>query len=160
MSTNEDTPHLPSYRKPKVGPHEHGFQPRDDTTIGTAHHSLYGHHPVPVPVEDSTSALHGTLSEEKGGGIEAPEEETEVGKESFKTVDKAEGDAGGGIERGLVDDNEIFPEGGLKAWSVVLGSFCLLFASLGIMNSTGVCLKKGYIQVKVGHRNTNEGDYV
>lgn len=31
----------------------------------------------------------------------------------------------------------IYPEGGLQAWLVVLGSWCALFASLGIMNSLG-----------------------
>ena len=30
-----------------------------------------------------------------------------------------------------------YPEGGLRAWLVVFGSFCALFASLGIMNSLG-----------------------
>lgn len=30
-----------------------------------------------------------------------------------------------------------YPEGGLRAWLVVFGSWCALFASLGIMNSLG-----------------------
>ena len=31
-----------------------------------------------------------------------------------------------------------FPEGGVQAWSVVIGSFCGLFAVFGIINSTAV----------------------
>ena len=33
---------------------------------------------------------------------------------------------------------DTYPEGGLRAWLVVLGSFCGMVASLGIMNSIGV----------------------
>lgn len=36
------------------------------------------------------------------------------------------------------DDKDDFPEGGLKAWSVVLGSFCGSFSVFGIINSTAV----------------------
>jgi MFS family permease len=34
--------------------------------------------------------------------------------------------------------NETYPEGGLKAWSVVMGSWFSLFASLGLMNTVGL----------------------
>ena len=34
--------------------------------------------------------------------------------------------------------NETYPEGGLKAWSVVLGSWFSLFASLGLMNTVAL----------------------
>lgn len=34
-----------------------------------------------------------------------------------------------------VEDSHIYPEGGLRAWLVVFGSFCGMFASLGIANS-------------------------
>ncbi len=36
------------------------------------------------------------------------------------------------------EDEPTYPEGGLQAWLVVLGSFCGLFASLGLMNTIGV----------------------
>jgi len=36
------------------------------------------------------------------------------------------------------DPSETFPDGGLPSWLVVLGSFCLLMASYGLMNSVGV----------------------
>lgn len=36
------------------------------------------------------------------------------------------------------DQDENFPEGGSRAWTVVLGSFCGQFAVFGIINSTGV----------------------
>ena len=35
------------------------------------------------------------------------------------------------------DDDEDFPEGGLRAWLVVFGSFCSMFMVFGIVNSTG-----------------------
>lgn len=35
------------------------------------------------------------------------------------------------------DDDREYPEGGAKAWFVVFGSWCALFASLGVMNSLG-----------------------
>jgi hypothetical protein len=40
-------------------------------------------------------------------------------------------------------DGNIYPEGGLRAYLVVFGSFCGLLAALGIMNTVGlyqVCL--------------------
>ena len=38
------------------------------------------------------------------------------------------------------DDKDDFPEGGLKAWSVVLGAFCGSFSVFGIINSTAVLM--------------------
>ena len=35
------------------------------------------------------------------------------------------------------DDDEDFPEGGLRAWLVVFGSWCTMFMVFGIVNSTG-----------------------
>ena len=35
------------------------------------------------------------------------------------------------------DDDEDFPEGGLRAWLVVFGSFCTMFMVFGIVNSSG-----------------------
>lgn len=36
------------------------------------------------------------------------------------------------------EDDDDYPEGGWKAWSVVFGSFCAMVASLGTMNTIGV----------------------
>lgn len=36
------------------------------------------------------------------------------------------------------DDQDIFPEGGARAWSVVAGSFCALTAVFGLINTTAV----------------------
>ncbi|KAH8689314.1 putative MFS monocarboxylate transporter [Talaromyces proteolyticus] len=36
------------------------------------------------------------------------------------------------------DDVDIFPDGGLKAWTVVIGGWCLLFVSSGWINCIGV----------------------
>ena len=38
------------------------------------------------------------------------------------------------------DEKDDFPEGGLRAWSVVAGAFCGSFAIFGLINSTGVLL--------------------
>jgi len=40
-----------------------------------------------------------------------------------------------------LDDKDDFPEGGLKGWSVVVGSFCGSFSVFGIINSTAVLLE-------------------
>jgi hypothetical protein len=37
----------------------------------------------------------------------------------------------------LSDENS-YPEGGLKAWSVVLGAWCAMVPSMGLLNSLGV----------------------
>ncbi|KAL3475537.1 major facilitator superfamily domain-containing protein [Aspergillus californicus] len=37
-----------------------------------------------------------------------------------------------------VNDADVFPDGGVRSWLVVLGSFLLLMASYGLMNSVGV----------------------
>lgn len=34
---------------------------------------------------------------------------------------------------------ETYPEGGLAAWLVVLGSFCGTFGAFGMMNTVGIC---------------------
>lgn len=39
------------------------------------------------------------------------------------------------------DDKDDFPEGGLKGWTVVLGSFCGSFSVFGIINSTAILLE-------------------
>ncbi|KAA8571113.1 hypothetical protein EYC84_000462 [Monilinia fructicola] len=39
------------------------------------------------------------------------------------------------------DENDDFPEGGLKGWSVVVGSFCGSFSVFGILNSSGILLE-------------------
>lgn len=37
--------------------------------------------------------------------------------------------------------DDVFPEGGLKAWGVVAGAFCVLFCTFGYLNAFGyVCL--------------------
>ena len=36
------------------------------------------------------------------------------------------------------EDPSEFPDGGWRAWSVVLGSWCALLPSFGIMNVTGI----------------------
>ena len=57
----------------------------------------------------------------------------------------------------LYDDKDDFPEGGFKAWSVVLGAFCGSFSVFGIINSTAVLMDyftehqlKGYTSSQIG----------
>ncbi|KAL3428493.1 transporter MCH4-like protein 10 [Phlyctema vagabunda] len=50
-------------------------------------------------------------------------------------TEKGVQDDGSVVER---DEKDDFPEGGLKAWSVVLGSFCGSFSVFGIINSTAI----------------------
>lgn len=44
------------------------------------------------------------------------------------------------VENETHDDKDDFPEGGLRAWLVVLGAFCASFSVFGIINSTAVLL--------------------
>jgi hypothetical protein len=44
----------------------------------------------------------------------------------------------------FLDCKEDFPEGGLKAWSVVVGAFCGSFSIFALINSTGVLME--YLQ--------------
>jgi len=41
----------------------------------------------------------------------------------------------------LDDEKDDFPEGGLRGWSVVIGSFCGTFSVFGIINSTAILLE-------------------
>ena len=90
--------------------------------VGTAHNVPRCHHPDPDPVSNiSDSTPPGEIVGEKVNGS------TEVARGN-----------GCRIGGGLGDENEEFPEGGFKAWAVVLGSFFALVSSLGIMNTIGM----------------------
>lgn len=138
VPTNEDTPHLARHRGSHELPHHQEINPRDEEgTIGTSHHAI---HAVSLPVDDSASTLNGDLTEEKcqgpqnfkgNGDEEIPRGENDIGIEG-------EGINTPSTEQSSVDENDKYPEGGLQAWLVVLGSFCLLFAALGIMNTIGM----------------------
>ncbi|KAF1851577.1 MFS monocarboxylate transporter-like protein [Cucurbitaria berberidis CBS 394.84] len=62
---------------------------------------------------------------------------SEKSKENQKNA-TATGDEEKQSETSHDDDEVTYPEGGLEAWSVVLGSFMGLVAALGMMNSVGV----------------------
>lgn len=50
-------------------------------------------------------------------------------------------DSSFGLEQDVISiksDDDGYPEGGWKAWTVVFGSFCAMMASLGTMNTIGV----------------------
>ena len=41
-------------------------------------------------------------------------------------------------QRTNADSTESFPEGGWRAWSVVLGAWCAMIPSMGMLNTIGV----------------------
>lgn len=51
--------------------------------------------------------------------------------------DEEELDPSAGEGEGSSADGESFPEGGLKAWSVVAGAFCMTLPSFGLMSTVG-----------------------
>ena len=134
---NEDSAQSPSH----LQPHECNIHHRDleysgtDKDLGAAHHTLRSHHPVPVPVSNhSDSTPQGKIAGKQAKGS------TEVGRgnEKLSHEEQEQCKTRGGL--GVEDDE--FPEGGIKAWSVVLGSFCALFSALGIINSIGMSEKQ------------------
>lgn len=97
----------------------------EDKDLETAHHALCSHHhPAPVSTGLNTTLQDGIAGKKAKGSIivsrvhEKPSlEEQEQG--------------------GFGDENKEFPEGGLQAWSVVIGSFFALFSALTMMNTLG-----------------------
>lgn len=103
----------------------------EDKSVGTGHHAPPSHHPIPVPVSsDSDSTLPGEIVEEKA----KDNAEVRRGNEKPSLEDQEQSRTRGS----LGDEIEEFPEGGLKAWTVVLGSFLALVSSLGIINTIGM----------------------
>ncbi|KAI5803335.1 major facilitator superfamily domain-containing protein [Peziza echinospora] len=119
-------------------------------------------HPKRVSVDASATTGGGASSDPNGlnrrrtvesrsdvehvaGSIELPTATGEHALESSQTlhdqahVEKSRiyGKKGGPEEEEEEEEGE-FPEGGLKAWSVVLGSFLFLFGGLGVMNTMGI----------------------
>lgn len=65
----------------------------------------------------------------------------EAGLSSAVSIEDEPPDPSNTVERSMTnstDPGENFPDGGLNSWLVVLGSFFLLMASYGLMNSVGV----------------------
>jgi hypothetical protein len=55
------------------------------------------------------------------------------------------------------DEEMNFPEGGLRSWSVVLGAWCAMIPSMGLLNSLGIIHAwtsthqlKGYSESSIG----------
>ena len=136
VPVNEDTPQSHSLPVPHEGnTYHHELQTtskyqREDRDFGTAQHALRGHRPVSVPVPDgSDSTLQDEIARHKDkSGIMV---RTVTEKPSLEEREQS------GTQGDFGDENEEFPEGGLKAWSVVLGSFFALFSALGMMNTIG-----------------------
>jgi MFS family permease len=81
-----------------------------------------------VTVAKVQSETHGPpfLNEKGDGGPEEPHRPRSLNSDRSTVSD--------------YDDADDFPEGGLRAWTVVVGAFCGSFSVFGIINSTGVLL--------------------
>jgi hypothetical protein len=55
------------------------------------------------------------------------------------------------------DEEEPYPEGGLQAWLVVLGTFCTLLPSMGIINTMGILQARVSQHELVGYSEANVG---
>lgn len=106
--------------------HSHSVEcPGQGQDLWTIHHSL--HRCPPVPVLEST--LLGEIAEKKArSSIIVMKVDGNISLED----QEQSGTQGSG------DVNEEFPEGGWKAWSVVVGSFFALFSALAILNTIGM----------------------
>ena len=100
----------------------------EDTPRAPRHAQLHKLGPVCNRNDDSEATLGGDVVSEK----------------ARQSSEERHGDGMSGITdavdggKGNLDENDNYPEGGLKAWSVALGSFFLLFSGLGIMNTIGL----------------------
>jgi hypothetical protein len=55
------------------------------------------------------------------------------------------------------EDEQPYPEGGLQAWLVVLGAFCTLLPSMGIINTMGILQARVSQHELVGYSEANVG---
>ena len=79
---------------------------------------------APAPIAEPSAIENQTISSENEKGLVGRET---AGPESDNAI--------------AYDDKDNFPEGGLKGWTVVLGSFCGSFSVFGIINSTAILLE-------------------
>ncbi|KAI9038972.1 MFS general substrate transporter [Aspergillus affinis] len=56
-------------------------------------------------------------------------------------------------------NDDTFPDGGKQAWSVIMGSFCLLMASYGLMNSVGV-LQNYFADHQLSHYSASDVGWI
>jgi hypothetical protein len=80
----------------------------------------------------------------KETAAENPVNATAVNDENLEKGIAPQDGPGSSSDDASISDQEKkddFPEGGLKAWSVVVGSFCGSFSVFGIINSTAVLLE-------------------
>lgn len=134
VPVNVDTPqHLTHPKSHEGNTHNHDIEcQKEGGDLGTAHCVLCNHHTVPAPVppvsNDSDPILQGEIAEKKAkGGMEVRSGNDKPSLEEQEQC-TTPGCLGG----------EEYPEGGWKAWSVVLGSFFALFSALGIINTIGL----------------------
>lgn len=75
---------------------------------------------------------------------ETPSRKHEEHQSSSESIDSENVDGGRAqlsrtkSRASVAPDGTFYPEGGLRAWLVVFGSFCGLVAALGLMNTIGV----------------------
>lgn len=72
-------------------------------------------------------------------GTSASEEDSKLGEKSSQETSNAGSETAQGCEKGFrTDPQDDFPDGGLRAWIVVIGAMCSSYAAFGFVNSWGV----------------------
>ena len=145
VPAKEDTPQTPYHQKPHEDhTHHHdlyNLEYRDeDKDLDTAHHALRNHHAVPVSVSTSGGSALNDLDSILQGGIAGKQGKGSIIIWRVNEKPSPEEQEQSGTWRGLEDENEEYPEGGWKAWSVVLGSFFASFSVIGTMNTSGMSI--------------------
>jgi hypothetical protein len=93
---------------------------------------LFSHNNAPpTPTAEAPSL---TATAEKWQQLPTPSSDSPVGPQDEEWAASA-GPASAASS--MKEDEVTYPEGGLRAWLVVLGSFCGMFAALGLMNTIG-----------------------
>lgn len=95
-----------------------------------ANHAIASH-----PSQTPTTPHHGEADRAGINLQDAPVTDFTSSADAEKGLHCSDADASSVVK---LDGKDDFPEGGLKAWSVVLGSFCGSFSVFGIINSTAI----------------------
>lgn len=97
----------------------------NDVTIAT---------PAPTPSVDPPQRLENPAVTSFAHSIPPPQSYNEKAEQALES----NGNAGSNELSTSDSEDDEFPEGGARAWSVTAGSFCALFAVFGVINSTAI----------------------
>lgn len=107
---------------------------------------------------DSPDSTCQVGTQQQDAAHEVPSHKNEEHQSSSESID-SDDNVDGGVAQlsrtksraSVAPDGTIYPEGGMRAWLVVFGSFCGLVAALGLMNTIGVYqggFGKKYVQLR------------